>query len=356
MEFERRLRKVARYHIALFLLPLVSLLFYGWWNAATLNARPDNPFQASPLHLRGSLLDRDGRNLASSQGEQRVYPLGRAAAPLIGYHLRGRNQSGLEALLQSSLSPPPPPKSLWGALTADRRRADGTPALQGPSRTLTLDSPLQAQIYELFSQHHGALVVARADSGQVLAAVSSPSFDPNNLARDWQTLRTDPGSPLIERVSGGLYPVLTPEGKPLVPLSDPSQHPWFQENPFPDFPGASPALELDGTQLTSPLMLLHLALPGETLPVLLPPEPGSQPVSSPRPPLEDLPLAERQASIEWTTLQGPAFRDSPPFVAVVGRRPTGKTPLAFAVVVENLSGPQWLPTRKKLFHLLERYP
>lgn len=362
MEFERRLRKVTAYHLALFLLPLLSLLYYGWWSAPTLDQRPDNPFRLSPLALRGELRDRAGRPLATSQDEQRFYPLGAAAGPLVGYHLRGRNQSGLEALLRDELSPPAPPKSLWGALDLDRQRASGQPPLKGPDLQLTLDGELQTKLYELLGEQAGAVVVARLDNGEVLAAVSAPSFDPNQVARDFQTLRADPRSPLIERVGSGLYPVRSAQDDQLLTLQPNEPHPWLQDSPFPDYPGASGAVSIEGQLLVSPLMLLQTAAcSGQSRPLVWWPKllPGQQspPTSVAVPQLPELAPSH---GFQLMQLLGPPFGDSPPFQVVLGRTLDGSlqgasTPLVFVAVLEGADPPRASQLRQALLPLLSAY-
>ena len=45
-----------------------------------------------------------------------------------------------------------------------------------------------------------------ADTGKILAMVSKPDYDPNDIASDWQTLNTDEeNSPLLNRATGGSY-------------------------------------------------------------------------------------------------------------------------------------------------------
>ena len=342
MELERRLHKVAGYHLALFLLPLLSLLYYGWWNAATLEERPDNPLSTAPMALRGDILDRHGNPLAQSREEDRFYPLRSAAGPLVGYHLRGRNQSGLEALLQTQLSPPAPPKSLWGAIALDRARQTGRATLKGPSVAISVDAGLQRAVYEKFGSRAGAVVVADAARGEILAAVSGPSFDPNEIAGEFQQLSADPRSPLIERVGSGLYPVLRSDGGALLTAEQRAGHPWFADNPFPLYPGASAALEIEGTVLVTPLMLLQIAAQGPSrdksmIPTLVPLATLETPVvtlDGERVP--SLPETSFVDGFKLITLQGPKFRDSSPFQVQLGCSDGGEGPqLAFAFVLEN---------------------
>lgn len=340
MELERRLAKVARYHLALFLLPVLSLLYYGWWTAPDLDQRPDNPLGAAPMSRRGDILDRNGKPLARSEEDQRVYPLGPDAGSLVGYHLRGRNQSGLEAYLQTTLSPPPPPKSLWGALKRDKLGARGEQLLKGPDITLTIDSELQKQLYRLFGSRSGAMVVADWKSGEILAAVSRPTFDPNRIGETWQELRSDPRSPFIERVGGGLYPVTDLSGGDLIPEDRVQGHPWFVDNPYPRYPGASGAITVESRQLVSPLMLLELAA-GASKPCV--PHligvglEGAE--GSPRPQsyLPTLVPNSVHHGFSLIRLPGPKFRESPAFDVVLGRSQESGEGRVFAIVVEEHS-------------------
>ena len=60
----------------------------------------------------------------------------------------------------------------------------------------------------------GAAVLLNADSGEILAMASSPSFDANALEASWENLVNDLSSPLYDRAGMGLYP----PGKTLGPF------------------------------------------------------------------------------------------------------------------------------------------
>lgn len=334
-----RVRKVGRYHLMLFLLPVLSLLYYSWWEADTLNQRADNPQRISPMASRGRILDRSGAELAASHKGGRVYPLGAASGPLVGYQLRGRNRSGMEAILRDQLSPPPPPKSLWGAIERDRRKEQGEDRLIGPDVTLTLDSKLQDALYQAFQPLVGVVAVGELHSGKILAAVSTPSFDPNQIAKDWEKLRGDLRSPLIERVGSGLYPVLQPGGEPLLSVQGRAGHPWLSDSPFPGFPAASSAAEIEEALLVSPLMLMQFTASqargskGGWWPQLL-----SE--SSPTPAGEgtvwevDRPALAAEGLNPWI-LSGPKFGQSPEFEVVTGTVVGGETDCVWVIIVES---------------------
>ncbi len=88
----------------------------------------------------------------------------------------------------------------------DRERA-----VAGVDIDLTLDIDMQAAIVPLMLDRHGAVVVMGCFDGDILAMVSSPTFDPNLFAGrltsgDWQALVNDAGHPLQNRAIQNAYP------------------------------------------------------------------------------------------------------------------------------------------------------
>ena len=85
------------------------------------------------------------------------------------------------------------------------------PSEPGRNLVLTIDRRLQEAAREALGDQVGAVVVLDVRTGDVLAAVSSPSLDPNELARGvgpdrWREISSDPRYPLQNRVVQGLYP------------------------------------------------------------------------------------------------------------------------------------------------------
>ena len=75
----------------------------------------------------------------------------------------------------------------------------------------TADRKLQASAQMALGDHRGAIVALDPRSGQILAMVSGPSFDPNQLSGEvnpavWQNLLSNPDRPLLDRVVQGVYP------------------------------------------------------------------------------------------------------------------------------------------------------
>jgi penicillin-binding protein 2 len=84
------------------------------------------------------------------------------------------------------------------------RTLDNVEAIPGKPIQLTIDYDLQSIAEADFANKEGALIAMDARTGEVLAMVSRPTFDPNDFAvrippAEWQTLNTNPRTPLLNR-------------------------------------------------------------------------------------------------------------------------------------------------------------
>jgi peptidoglycan glycosyltransferase len=70
----------------------------------------------------------------------------------------------------------------------------------------TLDSKLQKKAFEALNGKKGAIVALNPKTGEVLAMVSMPSYNPNNLDVDWDAILANKDLPLLNRAVSGLYP------------------------------------------------------------------------------------------------------------------------------------------------------
>jgi len=85
------------------------------------------------------------------------------------------------------------------------------PATTGDNVVLTIDSALQETAWKALGDRAGALVALDPRNGDVLALVSSPSFDPNLFNGgisfdDWEGISNDPRHPMENRSISGQYP------------------------------------------------------------------------------------------------------------------------------------------------------
>ena len=91
------------------------------------------------------------------------------------------------------------------------RRLKSHPAQPGNTLVLAIDIKLQALVEELFGERRGALVAIDPRSGEILAFVSKPSFDPNLFVdgidvESWRGLNESLDKPLLNRALRGSYP------------------------------------------------------------------------------------------------------------------------------------------------------
>jgi len=72
----------------------------------------------------------------------------------------------------------------------------------GKDLQTSLDANLQTVAYTALAGRKGAVVVANPKTGEILALVSSPGFDPQNIKKSL----SDTSMPLLNRAIGGIYP------------------------------------------------------------------------------------------------------------------------------------------------------
>lgn len=164
----------------------------------------------------------------------RQYPLGDAAAHVIGYigrisqrdaenidemedaaNYHGTSYIGKDGLEKSY------EKALHGVTGFEEvevsaggravRTLSRTAASPGNNLILSIDIELQKIIEEAFGERRGALVAIEPASGDVLAYVSRPGFDPNLFVegidqQSWDGLNNSLDRPLLNRPLTGTYP------------------------------------------------------------------------------------------------------------------------------------------------------
>lgn len=91
------------------------------------------------------------------------------------------------------------------------RKLANNPATPGATVMLALDIGLQKLVEDMFGERRGALVALDPKTGDVLAFVSKPTFDPNLFVdgidqESWQALNESIDKPLLNRALRGTYP------------------------------------------------------------------------------------------------------------------------------------------------------
>ncbi len=92
------------------------------------------------------------------------------------------------------------------------RTLSRTPSVPGNDLILSVDIRLQEIVEKAFGDRRGALIAIEPATGDVLAFVSKPTFDPNLFVEgidplNWDALNDDPDKPLLNRALRGTYPI-----------------------------------------------------------------------------------------------------------------------------------------------------
>ncbi len=95
--------------------------------------------------------------------------------------------------------------------------------ISGAKIYLTIDARLQQAIYQAMNDKRGAVVAMNVKNGDILAMVSSPSYNPNLFvngisAKNYKELANSPDRPLYNRAVRGLYPPASTV-KPFIALA-----------------------------------------------------------------------------------------------------------------------------------------
>lgn len=164
------------------------------------------------------------------EGLSRYYPLGEKTAHVIGYVSSVSEQdirkeddpllevpgfkigkAGIEKLHEKKLRGKGGNLKLevnaYGRVMKEIERVDGVP---GNRLDLSIDARLQTKAYDLFGEEAGAAVLIDVYSGEILAFVSTPAYNPNLItqgvsAKEWAELNQNEYKPLMNKVLSGQY-------------------------------------------------------------------------------------------------------------------------------------------------------
>ncbi len=212
----KAIRKTWIASACVFVLLLASLTYIQFFEAKNLEQNVWNSRGMYEIYgsQRGAIVV-DGKEIASSVPSndgydyQRIYSSPQQYAALTGYFSSIYGTTGIESAMNEELSG-----------TSDRQFYDRLAQMfnggsaQGATVELTINSQLQELAYNLLSGHKGSIVALNPRTGEVLAMVSTPSYDPNDLSAHndeavlakYQELNADTEHPLYNRaIAGNTY-------------------------------------------------------------------------------------------------------------------------------------------------------
>ena len=211
------IRRVSTFVALLFATLLISTTWIQFVQAKSLNAREDNrrTLLSTYARERGQILAGDTVLAESVPVDNefkflRRYPQGEVYADVTGYYSFYGASGGIESTENALLSGRS--DKLFYRRVSDLftgRRA------QGANVVLTINPKAQQAAWDALGDQRGAAVALNPKTGEILAMVSKPGYDPNALASHdlkavdtaYKSLNGDPARPLVNRaISGDLYP------------------------------------------------------------------------------------------------------------------------------------------------------
>ncbi|MEP7016636.1 MAG: penicillin-binding protein 2 [Actinomycetota bacterium] len=212
------IRRLALVVAVLFGALLISTTWIQFVQAQKLDDRPGNrrTLLASYSRERGAILV-GGSPVAKSVPTKddlkyvRIYPSGKLYSQVTGYYSftygAGGGLEGSEDALLSGQS-----DKLFYRRVVDMLTGK---VASGASLELTINPKAQAAADKALGNQRGAVVALNPSTGEILAMVSHPQYDPTTLsshnldavAKAWKALNADPGRPAVNRaIAGDLYP------------------------------------------------------------------------------------------------------------------------------------------------------
>ncbi|PWN02589.1 cell division protein FtsI [Nocardioides silvaticus] len=221
----RPIRTVSIFCLFLFLALMVNVTYLQFWHADELNEDPLNArvAEAAFSRERGDILVGEGRDqLAIARSREyddrykylRVYPKPLMYANITGYLTLG-SQTGIEASQNAVLSGEDDRLFVTRLIDLAQNQSN-----KGGNVLLTLDPAAQQAAYDALLQTvgpegEGSVVAIEPKTGRILAMVSLPSYDPNELTthdfnafqRNYDRLDADDKEPLVNRaIQTRLFP------------------------------------------------------------------------------------------------------------------------------------------------------
>jgi cell division protein FtsI/penicillin-binding protein 2 len=216
-EISNGIRKVSFIFLLLFVVVISYVAYFEIYTGPKIVNNEDNKRLWATRNevLRGTIYDRNNTPLASSTRasdgvtQNRQYPGGADFAHVVGYANPQYGLTGLEYEYDSYLTA----SSNMSITDYLKQLIANKGSLQqqekvGDNVITTIDSNLQKKAYDLLGNNRGAVIAINPKTGEILAMVSKPSFDPNETAlkANWSAINADSNRPLLNRAVSGLYP------------------------------------------------------------------------------------------------------------------------------------------------------
>ena len=157
---------------------------------------PFGKYTAHPLGYVGSVSEQDLQNSDAPLLQVPGFKIGKS-----GFEKTyDESLRGTEGILKYEVN-------AYGRIMREIKKTDG---IKGSDLDLTIDIRLQKAAFDAFGDEAGAAVVLDVHTGEILAFVSTPAFDPNLFVdgishKNWNSLRNNEKTPLTDKAVSGQY-------------------------------------------------------------------------------------------------------------------------------------------------------
>lgn len=197
---------VSYFFVFLFLGMMTYICVYVYQNQEVMINNSYNAGQQILVaqNRRGSIMARGGEVLAETVtqpdgSEVRRYPYDSLFSHVVGYSTKGK--TGIENKMNYYL--------IQSNAPINEKMDNGMKDRKNPGDNVytTLDVKMQEAANRALGIYEGAIIATDPKTGEVLAMVSKPDFNPNEISEIWDDLLEDDESGLLlNRASQGLYP------------------------------------------------------------------------------------------------------------------------------------------------------
>ncbi len=202
----REILLVSYFFVFLFLGMMTYICVYVYQNQEVMINNSYNAGQQILVaqNRRGSIMARGGEVLAETitqadGSEIRRYPYDSLFSHVVGYSTKGK--TGIEDKMNYYL--------IQSNAPLNEKMDNGMKDRKNPGDNVytTLDVKMQEAANRALGIYEGAIVASDPKTGEVLAMVSKPDFNPNEISEIWEeVLEDDESGLLLNRASQGLYP------------------------------------------------------------------------------------------------------------------------------------------------------
>lgn len=210
IQVNQRLNKpilVVTYAFAFVFLAMIGYVIYFMAvDSKTIIANSANKRQDSFAHkvVRGEIQTSDGKVIAKTQvskngDETRKYPYDELFSHVVGYTQYGKSGLELEGNYYLLTSNANIFERVYKTLKEEKNIGDNVIS--------TLDYDVQKAAFDALGRAQGAVIAMEPSTGKVLAMVSKPDYDANDMENVWEraTAEGSTESMLVNRATQGLY-------------------------------------------------------------------------------------------------------------------------------------------------------